>query len=149
MALISLREFADRIGTVMPVITREFARRQIHDLYRSRITLAQFFVLEYLHAHGETKMTALAQFMRVSTAAMTGIVERLVREHAVTRIFDDADRRIIKVRLTAKGEKFVRKMNDQRRRMVIHIFDRISARDRSAYLRILMQIQEILCRERP
>jgi len=144
MSQISLLEFADRMAEIMPVVMREFARRQVDELYRGKITLPQCLILEYLHQGGESKMTDLAVFMHVTTAAMTGIGDRLVRGGYLIRAYDPEDRRIIKVKLTARGNELVKKFTQQRRQMVIKIFGKISIEDRQDYLRILMQIKEIL-----
>lgn len=144
MSKLSLSEFADKMNKVMPVIMKEFGRRLVSALYKGKITLPQFLILEFLHREDESKMTALAHFMNVTTAAMTGIVERLVRAGYIIRTYEAQDRRIIKVKLTAQGIDLVKKINQQRCQMVIKIFGKISEADRQEYLRILMQIKEIL-----
>ena len=143
----SLLEFADEINKIMPAIIQGFARRQANELYKGKITLPQFLILDFLSERGESKMTDTAHFMHVTTAAMTGIVDRLVRDSYVIRVYDPQDRRIIKIKLTHQGSDLVKKINAQRRRMVIKIFGNISELDRRDYLRILMQIREILTKD--
>lgn len=147
MAELSLSEFADRLNQVMPLIIKEFTRRQANELYQGKITLPQFLILNFLSSQDESKMKDLAHFMGVSTAAMTGVVDRLVKYGYVTRVFDPKDRRIIKIRLLAKGLELVRKINQQRRQMLIKIFGKISQSEREDYLRILMRIHDILTEE--
>jgi DNA-binding MarR family transcriptional regulator len=136
------------MNEVMPGIIQGFARRQTDELYKGKITLPQFLILDFLSQQGESKMTALAHFMHVTTAAMTGIVDRLVGYGYVVRVYEPEDRRIIKIKLTPRGNELVRKINAQRRRMVIKIFGSISEADRQDYLRILMQIHNILIKEK-
>jgi len=147
MSHVSLSQFADRVNAIIPVMMKEFARRQISELHKEKITLPQLLVLDYVGMNGESKMKDVAYFMRVSTAAMTGIVQRLVREHLLQRVFDPRDRRIIKVRLTSRGSELVKKINTDRRKLIIRIFGKISEPDRQDYLRILVQIKEILLNE--
>lgn len=142
---LSLPEFADKMNEVMPLIVKEFSRRQFNQL--GQITLPQFLILGFLHKEGESKMTALAHFLHVSTPAMTGIIERLVRDGYAVRESDPSDRRIINIRVTSKGSQLVKKVMEQRRKMVIEIFGKISKRDRYDYLRILMRIKDILSEE--
>jgi DNA-binding MarR family transcriptional regulator len=144
MPEISLSEFAENLNKIMPVLMKEFARRQANELYKGKITLPQFLILEFLQQEGISKMVILARVMQVSTAAMTGMVNRLVKYGYVSRIYDPLDRRIIKVKLTASGSTLLKRTNQQRRQMVIKIFGQISAADRQDYLRILTQIKEIL-----
>mgnify|MGYP001614567880 FL=1 len=148
MVQVSLLEFADKMNEIIPVIIKGFSRRLATELYKGKITLPQFLILEFLHREGESKMTDLARFMGVSTAAMTGIVDRLVRDGYAVRTFYPHDRRIIKVKLTTRGGELLRKVNQQRRQMLIKIFGRISETDRREYLRILMQIKDILTKEK-
>ena len=144
---ISLYEFADELNKIMPTIIKEFARRHANELYKGKITLPQFFILNYLHENGESKMTDLAHFVKVTSAAMTGVIDRLVKYKYVLRVSDPKDRRIIKIKLTVKGEEFIKKINQQRRSMVINIFGKISVAERDEYLKILTQIRDILTKE--
>ncbi|MDD5355531.1 MAG: MarR family transcriptional regulator [Candidatus Omnitrophica bacterium] len=147
MSKISLLEFANRISEIIPVIMKEFARRQADDLFKNRITLPQFLILNFLHRSGELKMTELAKLMKVTTAAMTGIVNRLVRDGYVARNYQPQDRRIIKINLTVKGNSLVNKANQQRQEMIINIFGKVSDEDRQDYLRVLTRICDILTKE--
>jgi len=131
----------------MPIIIKEFARRQVNELYKGKITLQQFLILEFLYQNGESNMTRLAKFMKVTTANMTGIVDRLVRNGYITREPDSKDRRIINIKLSAKGSELVNKVNTQRRRMIIKTFGKISQQDRLDYLRILTKIKDTLIKE--
>lgn len=148
MSQSSLSAFADQINEVMPVMIKEFARRQANELYKGKITLPQFLVLDFLSRQAESKMTALARFMNVTTAAMTGIVDRLVRDGYIVRAGAPEDRRIIRVKLTAKGADLVKKINRERRQMVIEVFGQISQRERQEYLKILLHIRDILIQEK-
>ncbi len=148
MTEVSLLEFADKLNVLMPVIMREFAKRQANELYKGKITLPQFLILEIIHKEDESKMTDLAHLMNVSTAAMTGIVNRLVKGGYVVRKYDAEDRRIIKVILSPKGNELVKKTTEQRRQMAIKIFGKISEPDRMDHLRILGQIRDILLQEK-
>jgi len=140
-------DFADRLNETMPVIMREFARRLGNELYKDKITLPQILILDLLDKHGESKMTDMAHVMKVTTAATTGIVDRLVKCGYVIRVFDPRDRRIVKIKITPKGLALIKKINHERRQMVIRTFGRLSDQDRRDYLRILSQIKNILTQE--
>lgn len=143
----SLLEFADKMNEIMPGIIQGFARRQADELYKGKITLPQFLILDFLSRQGELRMTDMAHFMHVTTAAMTGIVDRLVGYGYVARVYHPEDRRIIKIKLTAQGNALLKKINRHRRQMVINIFGRLSQGNRRDYLRILLEIKEIFTKE--
>jgi DNA-binding MarR family transcriptional regulator len=142
-------DFADRLNETMPVIMREFTRRLGNELYKDKITLPQILILDLLDKHGESRMTDMAHVMKVTTAATTGIVDRLVKCGYVIRVFSPDDRRIIKIKLTPKGLALIRKISLERRQMVVKTFGRLSEQDRQDYLRILLQIKNILTQETP
>lgn len=147
MPQVTLSEFADKINEVMPLLAKEFTRRQPDELYKGKITLPQLLVLDFLNKQGESKMTDMAHFMRVTTAAMTGLVDRLVRDGYAVRVYDSQDRRVIKIKLTPQGSGLVKKINTQRRKMVMKIFGHISEADRQDYLRILLKIKDVLTKD--
>ncbi|MBM3244307.1 MAG: MarR family transcriptional regulator [Candidatus Omnitrophica bacterium] len=139
-----LSEFANRVTSIMAVIMREFGKKSMRGSLLHKVTIPQLVVLENLNFHGETKMKDLAGFAAVTTAAMTGLIDRLVRDGYAQRIYDSGDRRIIKVKITSKGQKLLKNINEEKRRILIKIFDKFSQKDRDDYLRILLQIKDIL-----
>jgi DNA-binding MarR family transcriptional regulator len=145
---ISVHEFADKMNEVIPVMIKEFSRRHASEIYKGKITLPQFLILNFLHGNEDSKMSDLAHFMFVSTAAMTGMVERLVKCGYVAREYEPKDRRIIKIKLTSKGSELAGKINRERRRIIIDVFGKVSEADRANYSRVLMKIKEILTKDR-
>lgn len=144
MIQLTLVEFADKLNALMPQVIKEFARRQANELYKGKITLPQFLILNLLEKQGESKMTDIAYFMGITTAAATGIVNRLVKNGYAARNYDAKDRRIIRMKLTPLGNGLVKKVNRQRRKMIVNIFARISCEEREKYLEILTHIHNIL-----
>ena len=141
---ISISEFADTLSQILPVVMKGFSRHQVSELYKGKITLPQFLILDFLNKKAEARMTDLARFMEVTTAAMTGLVDRLVRYGYVVRGFEPKDRRIIKIKLTSRGKDLVEKVNRHRKEMIIKVFGKISEKDRQDYLRILKKIRDII-----
>jgi DNA-binding MarR family transcriptional regulator len=142
MSNLSLAEFADKIGDIMPAISKEFLRNQTVEFYKAKITLPQCVILDILDKSGESNMSDLAKNINVTTAAITGLVDRLVRDNYVIRFSDPDDRRVIKIKPTAKGEKVVKALRKHRREVVIKLFGVLSAREREEYLRLLTRIKD-------
>ena len=148
MAELTLPEFVNRVSEIMPVINREFYKQGSSGFYKMKITLAQIAVLEILVREGALRMTDLARLINVTTAAMTGMVERLVRDGYVVRTSDDGDRRIIKVRATAKGGRIVKEITERKKNMLGKIFGVISQAEREEYIRILTIVRDRLVGQR-
>jgi DNA-binding MarR family transcriptional regulator len=141
---ITINEFADKLNNMLPVMIKEFSRRQVGEIYKGKITLPQFLILSFLYSNGNLKMCAISKFMSVTTAAMTGMVDRLERLGYVKREHEPGDRRIINVGLTLKGQELVNKINLRRREMIVDVFGKVSGQDRVDYLRVLTKVKDIL-----
>lgn len=144
MTSMTSAQFADKVIENMSVISREFMKQQAREFYKIKVTLPQLAILEILHRSGESTMSDLAHSMSVTTAAMTGIVDRLVREGYVSRLHDPEDRRVVRIKLTAKGNAAVKTICFHKREMINKVFSALSESERMAYLKILMRIRENL-----
>jgi len=147
MGNMGLAKFADKVDAYMRSIIDSSLHWHDNELFKGKITMPQFIILDRLMREGQLNMTPLARYLRVTTAAVTGLVNRLVRQGCVKRTYDANDRRLIKVELTAKGLALVKKINAQRRRMIIRVFGELSGTDRSNYLGILSKVKDILSRK--
>lgn len=147
MSNISLAAFADKLNEIIPILMRELARQQENELFKGKITLPQFLILDFLERKGESTMTHLARFMGITPAAMTGIIERLVKYGYCLRKYQTQDRRIIKIGISAKAADLLKRIHQERRQMVIKIFGKISEKDRQDYLRVITKIKEVVNRE--
>jgi DNA-binding MarR family transcriptional regulator len=144
MADHDISQFADKVTELIPVIMREYVKHQVDEFDKLKITMPQFFVLDLVGRKGEEKMSDLAKFINVTTAAMTGIVERLVKNGYVVRVYDPDDRRIIKIKLTPKGAKILKDMIQKRKEITIKMFGSISQEEREEYLKILAHVHDHL-----
>jgi len=138
----TLEQFLDEVSEIMPLISREFFRRQESGFFKVKITMPQFIIMELLHKRDESSMTDLAGMLNVTTAAMTGIIDRLVRDGYVSRNRDAEDRRVVMAKLTPKGSKVVCSMAEDRKRLFADMFGKLSCEERESYLNVLRRIKE-------
>lgn len=141
MTDINVAEFADKVSEDMAAISREFVKASAGEFYKVKVTLPQLSILELLHKSGELSMSDMARYMCVTTAAMTGVINRLVRDGYVMRSTVPNDRRVIKIKLTAKGEKLIKNVIEHKRHMIAKIFGALSNKEREEYLNILSRIR--------
>ncbi|WP_034592167.1 MarR family winged helix-turn-helix transcriptional regulator [Hamadaea tsunoensis] len=83
------------------------ARDRSSPFFSVNLTMQQLKILFTLRLHGGTGGQELAHLMGVSPATMTGIVDRLVAAHYVTRREDPQDRRVRRVQLTPAGDELI------------------------------------------
>jgi DNA-binding MarR family transcriptional regulator len=140
----TIQEFADTLDQLLPLIMREFNKRQADEVVKGTITVPQLLVLDILFCRGEVNMSDLARAMAVTTAAMTGIVERLVTCGYAERKNKARDRRVINVSLTAKGRRCITNIKRKRRTLIIKVFSKLSGAERGQYLAILSRVRDVL-----
>jgi DNA-binding MarR family transcriptional regulator len=128
-------EFGDREGLALSVwvrllkahalMMREVRRRVPEDL-----TLPQFDVLVQL-ARSEAGMTPgeLTRELLVTAGNVTGIVDRLASVGMVERCPVPEDRRAVRVRLTARGRRLMRRAIPRHRRDVGALLQRMPVQD--------------------
>ena len=84
----------------------------------------------------------LAAAAGVTRATMTGLVDTLERDGFVKREPDPVDRRMMSVRLTARGEKFLRNFLPSHFQAITALMDPLSEAERKTLVRLLAKIQQ-------
>lgn len=95
-----------KIGTLSRKINRWYNKR----LSPYNITVSQSFVLFDLAVHEGSCIKDIAARVNLDSPAVTGLVDRLVKEELVERLEDPMDRRSIKVYLTVRGNDLVNEL---------------------------------------
>lgn len=80
------------------------------NLNRDKVSYPQFFLLAYLAEEDCLSMSSIAKMMGHSTAAATGMVDKLQELGFISRSTAAADRRKIMVRITKAGQALVERM---------------------------------------
>ncbi len=81
------------------------------ELTQGKISFPQFFLLAYLAEEECLSMSSIARMMGHSTAAATGMVDKLQELGYLKRFTAAADRRKIMVRIVEKGRQLVARMH--------------------------------------
>lgn len=84
----------------------------------------------------------LAEAASVTRATMTGLVDTLERDGFVKRVPDTKDRRMMSVRLTAKGERFLRQFLPGHFRVTCAVMATLSESERKTLVRLLTKVQK-------
>ena len=139
-----LASFSEELLKLLPLILRGAFRTQKDELGMGRISIAQFLALDLLDKSDSLMMKDIAKAMNVSLPATSGLINRLVTMKFVKRIYDEKDRRIIRIVLTSKGKEIVERVRAQRKKIVEAIFGKLTEGERKNYLDILRKIVKVL-----
>jgi len=113
---------------------REFLLNLSRELNRDNISFAQFFLLSYLSTSPELTMTDIARKMGHSTAAATGLVDRLEKLGYMERTHAIDDRRKVLVRITSQGLQLVSRLRDELQSQVAAAMSETAAPDAASFI---------------
>jgi DNA-binding MarR family transcriptional regulator len=125
---------------------REFLLNLSRELNRDNISFAQFFLLSYLASSKELTMTDIAKKMGHSTAAATGLVDRLEKLGYMERTHAIDDRRKVMVRVTSKGLDLVSRLRDELQSQIADAMNESSATDAEGFLSAYHSREAVLAR---
>ena len=104
---------ADRLADFVLFTQRSCILNLSNELNRGNVSFPQFFLLAYLSSEEYLTMSDIAKKMGQSTAAATGLVDRLEKLGYVERVHAAEDRRKIMVRVTPQGVELVSRMRKE------------------------------------
>ncbi|MBV9392017.1 MAG: MarR family transcriptional regulator [Verrucomicrobia bacterium] len=102
-----LRSDSEELAEIIMQMHRRFLPKLSEELSRGSVSFPQYFLLGYLENHQVMTMTAIAAEMGHTTAAASGLVDRLEKLGYVERCHTVNDRRKVMVRNTPKGSGLV------------------------------------------
>ena len=108
----TVRKDAGRLADFIMFTQRSFLLNLSKELNKGSVSFAQFFLLGYLAKEDYLTMTDISKKMGHSTAAATGLVDRLEKLGYVQRLHASDDRRKVMVQITRKGIDLVDKMRE-------------------------------------
>lgn len=110
---VSVKADANRLADFVLFTQRSCILNLSTELNKGNVSFPQFFLLTYLSSEEYLTMSDIAKKMGHSTAAATGLVDRLEKLTYVERSHAAEDRRKIMVRITNKGTDLVAKMRTE------------------------------------
>ena len=136
----SLHADAERLADIITSLQRSFMLRLSQDLAKGHVSFTQYFLLGFLVQQGPLNMSAIAARMGTTTAAATGLVDRLEKLDLVRRGPAAGDRRKIIVQPTAAGVALVAEVRDDMIGNVLKIMAHLSPGEQKAWVQIYEKI---------
>jgi DNA-binding MarR family transcriptional regulator len=130
----------ERLAEILMSLQRCFILQLSEELGRGQVSFAQFFLLGHIATHESLSMSEVAEKMNHSTAAATGLVDRLENLGYVQRGHAPNDRRKVLVRITKKGSSLVEKMRQNFITNLSAVRELLSPEEQKAWLCIYEKI---------
>lgn len=99
-------EFVQNLLLVLPNWHSKLVR-PFKDLLNREMSLETYYCLETLKLSGTITMTEMAQRLKVPKQQVTKLADNLSEHQFVERVYDEEDRRVIRIRLTPRAEKYL------------------------------------------
>ena len=114
-------------------LTRNFNKSMRHKFYHSMhdsgFTLPQLSVISILEKHGEQKVSELSLKMGLSDSTVSGILDRLEQKDIIKRERTKDDRRVVKISLTGKSQKFCKDFRRKKEKYFTQLLKNLSEQE--------------------
>jgi DNA-binding MarR family transcriptional regulator len=134
------RADAERLSHIILEMQRCFVLHLCKELAPGNVSFPQFFLLAALHQKEVLTMSAIAQKMGHTTAAASGLVDRLENLGYVVRSSAREDRRKVMVCITEKGSALVRRIREEMVGNLMKMMNHLTPSEQKAWLQIYTKI---------
>jgi len=131
-------EFPSYISKVEDYISIIIKRtRAVHSKAAAELNISvqQFVCLLMIHNLGKVKMSDLADYLALSYASTTNLVNKLVSANLVVRYDLPDDRRVVIIDLSEKGKEIITKGKNEHSEKISNICRKISKEDLDTMLK--------------
>ncbi len=104
----------------------------LEGMAKEQLTEVQLSCIKYVAVHCEPSIGEIANGLSISNAASAKLVDRLVRKKLLTREEDPQDRRVLKIKLTARGQELLADIERIEEIQFKDILERMSIKEREA-----------------
>ncbi|MDQ3623099.1 MAG: MarR family transcriptional regulator [Verrucomicrobiota bacterium] len=136
----SLRADAERLADIFTVLQRKFLLNLSKELARGHLSFPQYLLLGFLAQQKQLTMTEVARRMGHTTAAATGLVDRLENLGRVRRLHAKDDRRKILVQITPSGLALVCEVRDDMVNNLLKVMGQLEPHEQKAWIQIYEKI---------
>ena len=135
-----MRKEAERLADIFTDLQRKFLLNISHELNRGNVSFPQYFLLGFLAQKSALSMSEIARKMGHTTAAATGMVDRLENLGHVKRVHAQDDRRKILVEITPSGSQIVTEVRDDMINNLLKMMSHLDESEQHAWVQIYEKI---------
>lgn len=134
---------AEELAEIVMHMQRKFLHNLSEELGHGSVSFPQYFLLGYLDKQEVITMSGIASKMGHTTAAATGLVDRLEKLGYVQRSHALDDRRKVMVKITPKGSGLVAEIRrDMVNKIMTLLREYLTAEEGRAWLQIYRKIAD-------
>ena len=134
------RADAERLAEIFTSLQRCFILKLSKELARGHVSFAQYCLLGFLAQQPHLTMTEIAQKMGHTTAAATGLVDRLEKLGHARRTHGQEDRRKILVEITSSGQALVTEVRNDMVENLLQFMQQLQPAEQKSWLQIYEKV---------
>ena len=134
------KQNTEELADIIMSLQRCFMMNLTKELSLGQVSFPQYFLLGHIGGPDALTMSEIAKKMNHTTAAATGMIDRLENLGYVQRIHAENDRRKVLVKITKKGSALVSHIRQDIINNLTQVMELLSDDDRHAWLRIYRKV---------
>jgi DNA-binding MarR family transcriptional regulator len=135
-----IRSDCEKLADIFTALQRCFLMNLSKELARGKVSFPQYFLLGYLGVQKNLTMSEIAAKMGHTTAAATGLVDRLEKLGYAKRSHANQDRRKIEVQITPAGLCLVAQIREDMVTGLREMMRLLSAEEQQAWVQVYEKI---------
>ena len=135
-----MHQQCEQLADIFAVLQRCFLLKLSKELARGNVSFPQYFLLGFLSQSNALTMTEIATKMTHTTAAATGMVDRLENLGYVLRARSSEDRRKITVQITQTGLELVARIRSDMVNNLMEMMKSLEPEEQKMWLQIYTKI---------
>ncbi len=134
-----IERFINAFTGLSKVITNMESYSKYEDLSK-----LELFCLEGCYGENGLKMSQIARKLGVCMSTTTGLIDRMVEKDLANRERNPGDRRVVKVKLTEKGNKIAGELKKQSEKWVEMLLSLLTLEEQDNFILILEKLSKII-----
>ncbi len=135
--MVSTPQLIQSIRHFLDIAMHQVLHERAHLAKAIGLSMPQLGILMQLHYRGTCGISDLSERFDITNAAASQLVDKLVQSGMIQREEDPHDRRVKRVNLTEKGNKFIQHSMENRYRWAEGVAQKLSAEEREQVHRAL------------
>jgi DNA-binding MarR family transcriptional regulator len=141
------KELNDQILELMFSVGRLMKGEMKFSSHTANLSLLQIQILMFVQKQDEVQMKDLASNFTITLPTATSLVDNLIKLGLVLRTRGAEDRRVVTIKLSAKGKKLFAKIARERTEKMNTMLSYISHKERRDLFKVLTSLKKNLERE--
>ncbi|HLD30523.1 MAG TPA: MarR family transcriptional regulator [bacterium] len=137
-----IEKLAENLADFHPVFHKAFSFKPPEEVMKYCLTIPHLVLFGMLK-NSQPKLSEVAQYLSVSPAMVTHIVDDLERKKLIRRISGGKDRRVKRLALTAEGKKLIMRLRENKISQISRLMEKLAPRDLKTFMKAITDIMDI------